>query len=277
MQDLDFPTNHYLFDGFRRYGAEVEIVASDDRIRAPLDRLIDAIDERTVLVPISMVLFRSACIQDVKPVIERAAQVGAHVVLDLYQATGTVPCDVTALGVDFAVGGSVKWLCGGPGAGYLYVRPDLIPTLRPSVVGWAGHTEPFGFETGAITYADGVERFQSGTPNVPSLYSARSGYRIVSEIGVAAIRERSLQLTRRMMDFAVAQGWRLNMPITDADRGGSVVVDAPEGARVTKELLRRNVIVDYRPGAGVRLAPHFYNTDADVDHAMHTMKDILTS
>jgi len=226
-------------------------------------------------VPISLVLFRSACLQDVRPVVERAHKVGARVVLDVYQAAGAVPMDLTALGVDFAVGGSVKWLCGGPGAGYLYVRPDLIPTVRPSVVGWAGHEMPFGFETGAIRYATGIERFQSGTPNVPALASARAGYEIVGEIGVPAIRERSLRMTRLLMDAAAAHGWRLNTPGGDAERGGSVVIDVPYGAEVTAELLRRDVIVDYRPGAGVRLAPHFYNSTDDIGRAIDVMTEVV--
>jgi kynureninase len=275
LQDLDFPTNHYLFEGFRRYGAEIVYVKSDNSITAPIDRFVDAIDEHTVLVPISLVLFRSACLQDVRPVVEKAHRVGAAVVLDIYQAAGTVPMHLESLGVDFAVGGSVKWLCGGPGAGYLYVRPDLIPKFRPSVVGWAGHTAPFGFETGAIRYADTIERFQSGTPNVPSLYSARAGYEIVAKVGVPAIREKSLRLTRRLMDAAARHGWRLNTPERDAERGGSVVIDVPDGERVTQELLKRKIIVDYRPNAGIRMAPHFYNSEGDIDTAIGTMEEIL--
>ena len=274
LQDLDFPTNHYLFEGFRRYGAEIVYVKSDSALRAPLDRLIESIDDRTMLVPLSLVLFRSACLQDVWPVVEQAHRVGAHVVLDVYQAVGTVPMNLTELGVDFAVGGSVKYLCGGPGAGYLYVRPDLINRLRPSVVGWAGHVAPFGFETGAIRYADGIERFQSGTPNVPALASARAGYEIVAEIGVPAIREKSLRLTRRLMDAARDRGWRLNTPDRDAERGGSVVIDVPQADRATDELLRRQILVDYRPGAGIRLAPHFYSSDADIDAAVSALDDI---
>jgi kynureninase len=277
LQDLDFPTNHYLFEGFRRYGAEIVYVPSDSSIFAPADRLIEAIDDRTAFVAISLVLFRSGTLQDVKPIIERAHQVGAAVVLDMYQAAGTVPVDVTALGVDFAVGGSVKWLCGGPGAGYLYVRPDLHASMRPSVVGWAGHETPFAFETGAIRYAGSVDRFQSGTPNVPSLYSARAGYEIVNEIGVAAIREKSLRLTRRLMDAAARRGWRLNTPTDDTQRGGSVVIDVPDAATVTPRLLAANVIVDYRPNAGIRLAPHFYNTDADIDRAIAVMDGVLAT
>jgi kynureninase len=233
LQDLDFPTNHYLFEGFRRQGAEIVYVPSDDRVRAPIDRLVDAIDEQTALVPLSLVLFRSSCVQDVQPVIEKAHAVGALVILDTYQAAGTIPLDLAALNTDFAVGGSVKWLCGGPGAGYLYVRPDLISRLRPAHVGWAGHAAPFAFETGEIRYADGVERFQSGTPNIPALYSARAGYKIVGKVGVPAIREKSLRLTRRLMDAAEQHGWALNTPSRDAERGGSVVIDVPNGAAVT--------------------------------------------
>lgn len=275
LQDLDFPTNHYLFDGLKRYGAEIVHVPSDGGISAPIDRLVDAIDEDTALVPISLVLFRSGCLQDVRPVVEKAHRVGARVVLDVYQAAGTIPMNLEALGVDFAVGGSVKWLCGGPGAGYLYVRPDLIPQLRPAVVGWAGHTAPFEFETGGIRYAEGIERFQSGTPNVPSLYSARAGYEIVGEIGVPAIRTRSLELTRRIIDAAARHGWKLNTPTSDTARGGSVVIDVPNGAAVTDELLRRQVIVDYRPNAGVRIAPHFYSTEDEIDRAMETIAELV--
>jgi kynureninase len=274
LQDLDFPTNHYLFEGFRRYGAEIVYVKSDSSVRAPIDRLVDAIDDRTALVPISLVLFRSGCLQDVGPVVRKAHNVGARVVLDVYQAAGTVPMQLTDLGVDFAVGGSVKWLCGGPGAGYLYVRPDLVDELQPSVVGWAGHAEPFGFETGQIRYAGGIERFQSGTPNVPALASARAGYEIIAEIGVPAIREKSLRLTRRLMDAAEQRGWRLNTPSDDRERGGSVVIDVLNADTVTAELLRRDIIVDYRPGAGIRVAPHFYSSEADIDRAVSALDDI---
>ena len=276
LQDLDFPTNHYLFEGFRAFGADVEIVPSDDPVTPSLDRLIDAIDDRTALVPISLVLFRSGTLQDVRPVVERAHAVGARVVLDAYQAAGTVPMNLAGLAVDFAVGGSVKWLCGGPGAGYLYVRPDLVPSLRPAVVGWAGHASPFNFETGAIRYAAEIERFQSGTPNVPALYSARAGYEIVAEIGVPAIREKSLRLTRRLIDAARVEGWRLNTPTEDDRRGGSVVIDVPDGAAVTQALLAREVIVDYRPNAGIRLAPHFYNSEAEIDGAIAVMREIVS-
>jgi len=201
---------------------------------------------------------------------------GAWVLLDVYQATGVVPVDVKKWDIDFLVGGSVKWLCGGPGAGYLYVRPDLIKEMQPANVGWAGHTAPFAFETGAIRYAEGVERFQSGTPNVPSLYSARAGYKIVGKIGVPAIREKSLRLTRKLMDSAARRGWKLNTPAADSERGGSVVIDVPNGAAIAAELIKREVIIDHRPDAGIRIAPHFYSTDEEIDRAIETLEEIST-
>jgi kynureninase len=193
----------------------------------------------------------------------------------VYQAAGTVPMHLEALGVDFAVGGSVKWLCGGPGAGYLYVRPDLARELEPGIVGWAAHAEPFEFATGAIRYAEAPERFQSGTPNVPALYSCRAGYEIVREIGVEAIRAKSLMLTRRLMDLARERDFRINTPDPDAERGGSLIIDVPNGRAVADALIRREVIVDYRPGAGIRMAPHFYNTIGEIDHAMDVLDDIV--
>jgi kynureninase len=274
LQDLDFPSNHYLFEGFRRFGAEIVYVPSDDSIRAPIDRLVAAIDDQTALVAMSLVLFRSACLQEVAPVIEQAHRMGARVCLDVYQAAGAVPMNLAALGVDCAVGGSVKYLCGGPGAGYLYVRQDLIKELRPSYIGWASHASPFDFSPGHVQYAPGIERFQSGTPNVPAWYSARAGYEIVGEIGVDAIRTRSLQLTRRLIAGAEARGWRLNTPTRDAERGGSVVIDVPNGAAVADALITRGVIVDHRPNAGIRLAPHFYTTEAEIDQALETMDEI---
>ena len=274
MTDLEFPSSHYLFEGFRRYGAQVVYVPSPDPIGIDLSGLLDAIDERTVLVPLSLVLFKSARITDIRAVIEKAHRVGAHVIVDAYQAAGTVPMQLGAWEADFAVGGSVKWLCGGPGAAYLYVRPDLANTLEPGFVGWAAHAAPFAFETGPVRLAGNPERFQSGTPNVPSLYAARAGYEIIAEIGVEAIRRRSLALTRRLMVAAQAAGFRLNTPTVDDERGGSVVIDVPDGARVAEELLRRDVIIDHRPGAGIRMAPHFYNTEDDVDRAVDILVEI---
>ena len=265
---LDFPTNHYVFEGWRRFGAEVVYVDSPDGLTQPADAWLPLIDERTALVCCSLVLFRSSSITDVAPILARARAVGAPVVLDVYQATGTLPLDLTALGVEFAVGGSVKWLCGGPGAGYLYVRPDVAATMAPAATGWAAHARPFAFETGPIAYAEGSERFASGTPNVSAWLIAQAGYRIVNEIGVPAIRAKSLRQTRRIIEHALARGWRVRTPPDDARRGGTVTLDVPDSARVAADLIARDVVIDHRPNAGIRMAPHFYTTDDEIDHAL---------
>jgi len=277
MTDHEFPSNMYLFEGFRRYGAEVVYVPSPDTVRTDLQRLLDAIDERTLLVPLSYVLFRSGYIQNARAVIEKAHQVGAHVILDVYQAAGAVPLDIDDMAADFAVGGSVKWLCGGPGAGYLYVRPDVATRLTPGFIGWAAHSTPFAFETGPAALAAPPERFQSGTPNIPALYAARAGYEIIREIGVEAIRVRSLRLTRLLIDRAQAAGFRLNTPLDDSQRAGAVIIDVPDGEAVSQQLILQGVIVDYRPGAGIRIAPHFYNTEQEIDRAMNIMVEITSS
>lgn len=277
MSDLEFPSNHYLYEGFRRYGAEIVYVPSSDPVRLDLQRFLDAIDERTLLVPLSLVLFRSAFITNIPAVVEKAHRVGAHVVVDAYQAAGAVPMNLAGWDADFAVGGSVKWLCGGPGAGYLYVRPDLAERLQPAFIGWAAHESPFEFATGAVRYAGNPERFQSGTPNVPALYSARAGYEIVADIGVPAIRKRSLALTRRLIDAASAAGFRLNTPTADEERGGSVVIDVPNGQAVADQLIARGIIIDYRPNAGIRMAPHFYNTEEEIDRAMAALRELTSA
>jgi kynureninase len=275
LSSLDFPSNLYLFGGLARYGADVVVVPSDDPLRPDTARLLDAIDERTALVPFSYVLFKSARIQDAAAIVARAQRVGAHVIADVYQAAGSVPLRLADLGVEYAVGGSVKWLCGGPGAGYLYVRPDLAARVRPALAGWAAHARPFAFETGPMEHAAPPERFQSGTPNVPALYAARAGYEIVAEIGVDAIRERSLELTRRILAHAAAPGHRVITPPADTERGGTVTLDVPDSEAVAGELLAREVIVDHRPGAGIRMAPHFYNTGEEIDRALAVLDELV--
>jgi kynureninase len=188
-----------------------------------------------------------------------------------------VPVDVRGLNVDFAVGGSVKWLCGGPGAGYLYVRRDLWDQLAPAATGWMAHEEPFAFEGGPIRYAHDAFRFLNGTPAIPALYSARSGYEIVGEIGVSAIREKSQRQTARLMALADDAGFRVNTPRDPARRGGVVIVDVPNGMEVTRELARREILVDYRPGAGIRIAPHFYTADDELDRTMAEVREICAT
>jgi kynureninase len=275
---LNFPSVMYVYEAHARAaGARVIEVPSDDGITVDTERMLEAIDEETLLVPVSHVLFKSAYVQDARAIIEKAHAVGAYVVLDCYQSAGTVPFNVTELNVDFATGGSVKWLCGGPGAGWLYVRPDLQSKFEPRVTGWAAHRAPFAFEPGAIDYAADIHRFLHGSPAVPALYAAESGYDLINEVGVERIRAKSLQQTARLIELADEQGWRVNSPRAADKRGGSVIIDVPHAAAVVRELAARDVLVDYRPGAGVRLGPHFYNTDGEIEAAVAEIKCILAT
>jgi kynureninase len=271
---LNFPSNNYIHHGLERNGARVVTVASEDGFTLPVERILAAIDEETALVSVSHVAFRSSYVQDVAAITRRAREVGAMVCVDLYQSAGTLPVDVRALGVEFATGGSVKWLCGGPGAGYLYVRRDLWDKLSPAATGWMAHESPFGFEGGPIRYTSDIFRFLNGTPNVPAMYAARSGYEIVGEIGVPAIRAKSVRQTERLIELALEAGFRVNSCRNPAQRGGTVVIDVPDGMAVTKELARREILVDYRPQAGIRVAPHFYTTDDEVEHTVREIRSI---
>jgi len=264
-EEANFPSVRYLYQA----QPELEVVAVED------DRaIVDAIDERTLLVPISHVLFKNAEIQDVAPIVARAHEAGAYVVLDCYQSSGVVPFDLTELDVDFACGGSVKWLCGGPGAGWLYVRPDLAERLEPTFVGWQGHARPFAFEP-ELEYAEGARRFLTGTPNVPALYAATAGYDVIEEIGVERIRERSLALTQLLIDLCDERGIGVGSPREAARRGGTVLVDTPDHAAVHRELGERGIICDFRPDAGVRLGPHFFNTEDELRHTVAELADIV--
>ena len=275
--ELDFPSCLYLYEGLRSQGAEVVRVPSDDGVTVDPERLAAAVDERTAAVCFSHVIYRTAALVDPAPVVERARRVGAVTVLDAYQSVGTVPVDVGALGVDVLTGGSVKWLCGGPGAGYLYVRPEARPRLKPRLTGWMAHPRPFAFEDGPMEPTDGPYRYLNGTPGVPALYAAGAGYEIVARVGVAAIRERSQRLTERIVAGADARGWRVVSPRDPARRGGSVSVAVPQAERVAGELARRGVHVDWRPGAGLRIGPHFYNTEAEIDAALDAVGEILAA
>jgi len=256
----EFPTVEYLLDGQRRLGANVVRIGSDPLVY-PEHELLAAITDRTALVVISHVLFRTAELVDLRPIVKRAHEHGALVVLDAYQSMGAVPFDVTESGVDFLVGGSVKWLCGGPGAGYLYANPELVDRLEPWFAGWFSHARPFGFESPPIEYAEGIARFIGGTPNMPAYYQAREGYRIIRAVGTRAIREKARHQTQLIMDKALEQGYTVNTPRNFDNRGNHVTVDVPHAQQVKEELIRRGFVVDYRPGAGIRIAPHFYNND----------------
>jgi kynureninase len=273
--DMNFPSVMYFWEAQQPLGARVHMVKTDDGITVPVERMLDAIDDTTLLVPMSHVIFRSAYIQDARAIIEKAHRVGAHVVLDMFQSLGTVPVDVQGLGTDFACGGVLKWLCGGPGVAYLYVRPDLGTRLKPRLTGWTAHQDPFAFEIGPIRYTEPPYRFMNGTLHVPALEAARPGLKIIREVGVNRIREKSKRQTARLIELADRHGWRVNTPRDPEKRGGTVSIDMPDSYEVCRELLKRDILVDYRPKAGVRFSPHFYNTDEEIERAMAAVEEIL--
>src|SRR3954471_7765644 len=261
----NFPSVRYLYQA----QPELEVVVVDD------DRgIVEAIDERTLLVPITHVLFKTGEIQDVAAIVRRAHEVGAHVVLDAYQSAGIVPLDVAALNVDFAVGGSVKWLCGGPGNGWLYVRPDLAEVLEPTFIGWQAHARPFGFEP-ELEYAEGAARFLTGTPNVPALYAATAGYDLIEEIGVDRIRAGSARQTELLIHLLDAAGFQVGSPRDPSRRGGTVTVRTPEFEAVHKELADRQILCDFRPDAGLRIGLHYFTTDDELRFTVAQIAEIV--
>ncbi|MGD0367404.1 MAG: aminotransferase class V-fold PLP-dependent enzyme [Acidobacteriaceae bacterium] len=272
---MNFPSVMCFWKAHRAYGARVHMVRTEDGVTVPTERLVDAIDETTLLVPISHVIFRSSYIQDSKAIIEKAHRVGAHVVLDIFQSLGSVPVDVQALNVDFACGGVLKWLCGGPGVGYLYVRPDLGRKLEPKFTGWFAHQNSMAFEIGPIRYTDPPFRFMNGTSNIPALEAARPGLKIIAGVGIQRIREKSQKQTARLIELADQHGWTVNSPRDPEERGGTVSLDMPNSQEVCRELLKREILVDWRPKAGVRVSPHFYNTDRELEVAIGAVEEIL--
>lgn len=271
---LQFPSVSYVWQAEERRGARCVLVPSLDGTTIDTDAMCAAIDEHTLVVPISHVVFSSAYIQDVKRICARAKAVGAHVILDCYQSIGTVPLDVVDLGVSFACGGSAKYLCGGPGAAWLYVRPDLIEQFAPRVTGWFGNEAPFAFTMPAQAYADTAWRYMGGTPAIAALYQSRAGQAIIGEIGVRKIRAKSLVMTQLCIDWIDELGLALRSPRPEATRGGSVVFDFVGAADVCRELNRRAYYCDHLPGVGIRIAPHFYTKPSEIELFFGELKKI---
>jgi kynureninase len=263
----NFPSVRYLYQA----QPDLEVVVCEDD-----GEIAGRIDDRTLLVPISHVLYKDSEIQEIEPIVRRAHEVGATVILDCYQSAGIVPVDLTALGVDFAVGGSVKWLCGGPANGWLYVRPDLAEQLQPTLTGWQAHARPFAFEE-EMDFAGGAARFLTGTPNPASHYAGTAGYDLIEEIGVERIRENSLRQTQLLIDLADAAGFDVHSTRDPVRRGGAVIVAVPDGGAVYAELEERGVLCDFRPGAGIRIGPHFFTTDDEIRFVIGQIADIIES
>ena len=272
--DMNFPSVHYVWKEHERLGAKLDLVRSDDRITIDTQKFIDALDGRTAAVIIELVLFRSGYLQDAKAIIRAAHEKGAVAVIDAYQAVGTVPVDVVDLDADFLTGGSVKWLCGGPGAAYCYIRKDLVAKYEPRLCGWFSHEAPFAFELDRIRYRKDAMRYMGGTPSVPALYSSAPGRKIVREIGVDRIRAKSKRQIALLVELAGDQGLKINTPRDPERRGGMICVDFPGSERVHDQLLRRGYLVDWRPGSGIRLSPHFYTSDGEIESIMDEIRKL---
>jgi kynureninase len=278
LTELNFPSVVYNWKAQESQGARLEFVASrDGGLNIETEDLIRAIDDQTLIVALDLVLFRSSGLLDIKPIIEAAHRHGARVVLDCYQATGAVPIDVSALNVDFLIGGSVKWLCGGAGAAFLYARPDHLASFRPKMTGWFSDKKPFDFRLGEVDYQDDARRFMGGSPSVPALYSARSGYEIIEKVGVESIRQKSLRQTQLLMSLADEQGLRVNTPRSPERRGNTVCIDFEGSEDCSRRLIDAGFIIDWRPQGGIRISPHFYNSDEECRSILAEVKALRES
>ena len=271
---LNFPSVSYIWQAQEKHGAQIHVVKSDDDISIDVEAMCDAIDETTIAVPISHVFFRSSYIQDVKTIAAKANAVGAHVILDCYQSLGTVPVDVIDFDVSFACGGSIKWLCGGPGAAYLYVKQELIDMFEPAMTGWFAHQAPFAFSMPKQEYSQGIWRYLGGTPSIIALYQACVGVDIVNQIGTEAIRAKSLRQTKYILDLTQERGFKLRCFEKSDRRGGTVVFDFDNAESISQELNKRKFYCDYRPQAGIRISPHFYTKDEEIDQFFEEIDNI---
>ncbi|MCS7172855.1 MAG: aminotransferase class V-fold PLP-dependent enzyme [Armatimonadetes bacterium] len=270
--DLNFPSLLYALQMHGDLGVRLHLVRSPDGITVPPEAWEEAVDPDTLAVVVDHGIFRSGFLQDVGAIAAMAHRCGAWVIVDAYQTAGCVPIDVQAWGADVVLGGSHKWLCGGPGAAWMYVRPDRIPELRPRVVGWFSHRTPFAFEL-QVDLAPDARRFLTGTPGISGLFAARAGLEVVLEVGVEAIREKSVRLTQRMIERADELGLRVRTPRDPARRGGMVVVDFPGAEQVAQQLVRRGILVDYRPQAGIRMSAHFYTHPDEVERVFEAIQE----
>ena len=275
ITDLDFPSDVYALRSWLPDHMRVHMIRSRDGIHIDIDELLDAIDENTRLVSVSHVLFRSAFIMPAREITAKARAVGAEVLFNGYHSVGVIPVDVTGWDIDYYIGGTLKWLCGGPGGVFMYVKPDRLPSLNPRVTGWFAHTDPFGFDVNKLELRDDAYRLMNGTPGIASLHAIQPGVDIISQIGVAAIRAKSMRQTALLIDLADELGYEVVSPRDPTQRAGTVTVNPPNAFEVSNELLSRGIKVDFRPKAGIRIAPHFYNTDAEIRSAMTTIAEIL--
>jgi kynureninase len=268
MTELQFPNVIYVWERFKELGAELCLVKSDDGITVPTERILEAIDERTAIVPVSHAIYVSGALLDIDAICKRSREVGALTMIDVYQTAGVVPIDAQQWGADIVVGGSHKWLCSGPGTGFMWVRPGLTEELRPKITGWMGHADPFAFEPAPIRLAPGGWHFMGGTPSVPAYYVAKAAYANLHEVGVERIRAHNMALCQIIIDRAQEAGLTIHSPLSHQQRTGFVAVDFPGSREVSQQLIAEHYKHDWRPGCGLRIGPHFYNTAEEVERFM---------
>lgn len=274
--DRNFPSDQYIYEARAAHGAKLtRVPAAADGFSTDGEEFASHIDDTTLLVAIDHVMFRSSAIVDIEPILEKARKVGAFVILDTFHSVGTLPLDCAKWGVHAVVGGALKWLCGGPGNCFLYVDPDEAKKLTPAFTGWAAHKQPFLFSPNGQDYRDDGGRFATGTPNVPALYAGKEGIATIAEAGMDNVRARSQKLTTLLVDEAQRHGFGIQSPLDASRRGGHVALDVPDGYAVCQALSAREIVVDFRPDAGLRIAPHFYNTEDEVRAALQAVREIL--
>ncbi|MBV8197727.1 MAG: aminotransferase class V-fold PLP-dependent enzyme [Candidatus Eremiobacteraeota bacterium] len=273
-ESLQFPSLTYVWREWERYGAVTRVVESPDGRTVPTERLVAAIGERTAIAVVSHAYYVSGALADIGAIQRRCREVGALLCVDAYQTTGIYPYDVTALDIDLATGGSHKWLCGGPGCGWIFVTPALRERFRPAVTGWMAHARPFEFEPAPIVHAESMYRFGNGTPTIPGYMVAQPGHRLISSLGVAAIREKNVRLTERIIALARERKLAISSPLQPELRTGWIGIDFEDAERICRELVARRVFVDYRPGCGIRIGPHFYTTDEEIDGFFETLDSL---
>ena len=262
VTSLDFPTVAYQWLAKRPRGVEVVVVESPDQISVPVEAIARAVDERTALVATSHVYFTSGAIQDIRAVTDAARRCGALTLIDAYQSVGQVPVDVKATGVDLLTAGGLKWLLGGPGIVFLYVREELARRLAPGIAGWFGHRNQFAFEPRSLELHDDARRFELGTPSLAAVYAQLGGLDYIEEIGVPAIREVTGALAEDLIERARERGFRPNVAARAAERSAIVMLPAADPAAAVRHLGAAGVVADARPGH-VRLSPFFYNMQDD--------------
>ena len=273
-ESLQFPSLTYVWREWERFGAVVRIAESADGRTVPTERIVEAITEKTAIAVLSHAYYVSGAIADVRAIQQHCSKVGALLCVDAYQTTGVYPYDVTAWDLDLVTGGSHKWLCGGPGCAWLYVKPSLLERFEPAVTGWMAHARPFAFEAAPMAHAPSMYRFGNGTPSIPAYMAAQCGHRTIASAGVSRIREHNVRLTQRIAGMALERGLRVNSPLEPERRTGWIGIDFDGAEGACRRLIERRVFVDYRPGCGIRVGPHFYTEDAEIDEFFKVLESV---